>query len=317
MEKIFIHILNYKRYDKTIECIHSLLKLDTSNLEIVIAVTDNNSQNSSLELIANSIKDTMIINHTDSLASYNYNSLKGKILLFQNNQNPGFGGGHNYGINKIKNWFDPDFYWLLNNDLTCKSDALLSLVNKASESNKYGIIGSLIKPDNHSQTTNFSIGAILNLYNGESKEVSLNINNSYQQEITRLNNKCFAINGCALFIRQDLMKLASNFDERYFLYFEEYDLSTKARKLGFYTVPCLDSEVYHDQSVTTGKNNYTTIYYPLLSKILFFKKNYPLYLPLALAYSYFRLLLGFGLKFKWKEVKWITSALVNGLINKY
>lgn len=40
------------------------------------------------------------------------------------------------------------------------------------------------------------------------------------------------VSGCFMLFRTDALKALGGFDERYFLYFEDFDLSLRAQKLG-------------------------------------------------------------------------------------
>jgi GT2 family glycosyltransferase len=53
------------------------------------------------------------------------------------------------------------------------------------------------------------------------------------------------ISGCFMFCRSDALKMVGGFDDRYFMYFEDFDLSRKFQQVGIRTVYCPYATVTH------------------------------------------------------------------------
>jgi len=108
--KVSIIILNWNGWPDTMECLESLNRLDYSNFEIILI--DNNSK--------------------ERLPLVNMRFLKLSIFQVFNDNNLGFAGGNNQGIN-IALERGADFILFLNNDTTVESDFLKKLVAVAKK----------------------------------------------------------------------------------------------------------------------------------------------------------------------------------------
>ena len=110
-KKIAIIIINWKKYDLTLNCIDSVLKSSYKNFKIILI--DNEAQNSFPDEINKSEK----------------------ITIIKNENNEGFSKANNQGIKySIKNGFD--YVLLLNNDTIIKNDLIDSLIKQSTTLNQ-------------------------------------------------------------------------------------------------------------------------------------------------------------------------------------
>ena len=101
--KVLIIVLNWMKYEDTINCVESLLKLDYLNFNIL--VIDNNSLNESAEIITKRFPE---------------------ILFIKSNKNDGYAAGNKIGVDyALKNNFDA--VWILNNDCVVRKESLSQL----------------------------------------------------------------------------------------------------------------------------------------------------------------------------------------------
>ena len=111
---ICIILINYNSYDDTVECVRSLINQEYVNYKVI--VVDNYSKDH------NKLKSDSFLNkHCDVILS---------------NSNDGFAAGNNIGIRFAKEKYNPDYYWVLNNDTVVKPDCLKKLVEKSLKSKK-------------------------------------------------------------------------------------------------------------------------------------------------------------------------------------
>ena len=103
--KIYIVIINWNGYVDTYECVESLQKISYKNFEIVIV--DNGSDT----------KDVLKLEDKFE-----------KVIVISNNNNLGFSGGNNIGINYALKQ-NSDFILLLNNDMIPAKIALSPIVS--------------------------------------------------------------------------------------------------------------------------------------------------------------------------------------------
>ena len=82
-----------------------------------------------------------------------------------------------------------------------------------------------------------------------------------------------AVSGAAFLIRRDLMERLAGFDESFFMYLEDTDLSWRARLLGYRCVAAHGSRIYHHFSVRLGAPK---VFFLERNRYLMLLKNYRL-----------------------------------------
>ena len=113
-------ILHYKTDKDTIECIESILNMNTkSNIVIV----DNNSNNGSIENIENRYKNNS------------------NIYIIKNNTNVGFAEGNNIGYQYAKQKLESDFIMVCNNDIVFDDKDFISKCIHAYDRTGAQVIG--------------------------------------------------------------------------------------------------------------------------------------------------------------------------------
>jgi GT2 family glycosyltransferase len=242
---VAIIILNWNGADDTLACIASLQKLSYRNNKIV--VVDNSSDGNDIKQIQSAFGDT--------------------IEIIENKNNDGFAKGNNIGMKWAKNKYDPDYYWLINNDTEVDTHALTELIKTVSN-NKFDIVGSQIRYWDSSKIYCLG-GGKLNLWTGIDSlwGAKIDYHNSY------IPNYQSFICGCSLLLSKSILESVSGFDEDYFLYSEDVDLCVRARRKGYELGYSSDSIVFHKSSQTSGYHSPTYIYYFLRNKLIFMKKN--------------------------------------------
>lgn len=81
------------------------------------------------------------------------------------------------------------------------------------------------------------------------------------------------IDGCCMLLRADALRdLGDGFDERYFIYFEETDLCTRARRAGWRVRVVPSARIDHPKSPGTLPPYY--FYYMVRNRYLFWRKNH-------------------------------------------
>lgn len=199
-----IIILNWNNYLDTKQCIEQILK--HKNLHVTIYLIDNNSQDGS------GVK----LKHEFS----------GKIQFYNSGSNLGYTGGNNFGIKKaLEN--KSDFILVLNNDLIVENISIMleSTIEVFKYNPNIGIVGFDIF--NYTTKEKLKYGNLTNKYfnkllNIDSKNISLN------KEISISNQR--TVCGCAICFRNECINEIGLFDESFFMYAEEHDISLRAIK---------------------------------------------------------------------------------------
>jgi GT2 family glycosyltransferase len=309
--KVSIIILNWNGWNDTIECLESLYEINYPNYNVI--VVDNASEDKSIEKIKDYCKGKM--NISSKFFKYNSNNKpveifeisengakkskfleineyeklnpNRRIILIKNKDNYGFAGGNNVGIEFALGVLNPDYVLLLNNDTVVDEDFLIEMVKVGESDKKIGIVGSKI----YYYDYNGRNDVIWGLGGGG---VNLKTGGTWHYEMNKIDNEkhedaieCGYITGCSMLIKGDILKILKGFDEDYFCYYEDADLSIRCKKLGYKLICATKSILWHKVSVSSGgEYSPTSIYYMSRNRILFVKKfNNFTFIPLTFATS--------------------------------
>lgn len=153
------------------------------------------------------------------------------ISLIQNKKNLGFGSAHN----KILDRLDSKYHVIINPDIFIDCDVIKAIADYMDINEDIGIISPMVRyPDGSIQKLPKRHPEFKFLL---SRRIPLSFLKKYRDEYEmaeRQADETFDIefaSGCFMFIRTELFKRVGGFDERYFLYFEDADLSRSIRKI--------------------------------------------------------------------------------------
>jgi len=244
--KIAVIIPNLNGADIIGDAIYSITNQST---KADIVVVDNASIDNSIEKISAIHADTHII---------------------RNRKNLGFAGGVNVGIRyALKHNYD--LIALFNNDAVADKDWLKHLSNRLLNDRKVGIVASKqLHPDGTIDTTGdcYSVwGTPFPRGEGETD------NNQYDTE--QLQNITSATAGATLY-RADLFHEIGLFDERFFAYYEDVDISLRARLVGWGIAYEPKALVQHAVSATSSKLGNFRNYHMLKNTFYLYIKLMPL-----------------------------------------
>jgi len=154
LPRVSIIILNYNGWKDTIECLESLYKITYPNYDVI--VVDNGSNDDSVRKIKEYAKGKIKIDSKFfkydprnkpvkvfeiyeneakqgkfSKTRYERLSPNRRMILIKNENNYGFTGGNNIGINFASKAFYPEYVLLLNNDTVATKSLVETLVSEA------------------------------------------------------------------------------------------------------------------------------------------------------------------------------------------
>lgn len=262
--KLYVVVPNWNGEDFLQQCIDSLL---AQNQACEILVVENGSVDMSDEI----------------LATYG-----NKITVLKQKNNLGFAGGVNIGINyAIEN--GADYVALFNNDAVADENWLQNLVNTASVNPVIGIVACkfLHEGDNKLDSTG-DFYTIFGLpYPRGRNEVETG---QYDNKTTIFG----ATGGASLYSAKMLTEIGL-FDEDFFAYYEDVDISFRAQLAGYKVVYEPTAVAYHHIGGTSGKISGFTSYQTGKNFWFMYIKNMPgklfwKYILLA-KYWYLRMLL--------------------------
>jgi GT2 family glycosyltransferase len=221
---VLITILNWNGLQDTLECLESVFKMDYPNFKVL--VVDNGSTDNSGEVIRNRYP---------------------QVALIENEENLGFTGGNNVGMQyAMKNGFR--YVWLLNNDTTVEFDTLSHLVATAESRPKIGLVSPVIYYYDEPHKIQFC-GSYIDWENhGNPHAESLESWKEMNEAQT------VSLWGTALFIKSDVIKQIGYLDTKYFAYHEDCDYCIRATKAGYHCVLEPHAKVYHKDSRSTSNH---------------------------------------------------------------
>lgn len=261
MKKVFVVILNWNQPKLTIECLQSLQKVSTKGYETEIVLIDNGSSDDSLERLR---------------------AFKGKkfpVRILANGSNLGFAAGNNVGIKYALNQ-GGDYIALLNNDTTVKSDFLSELLKVMEKDEKIGAASSKIYfakgYEFHKQGKKYKsnqLGKVIwyaggkidwkNVY-GSNRGVDEVDKGQYDKSV----ETDFATGACVI-VRAEALKKVGMFDEKYYLYLEDADLSMRLKKRKYKVMYAPKSVIWHKVSQSSGIGSDLNDYFISRNRLLF------------------------------------------------
>jgi len=292
-KNLAIVILNWNKWQDTLECLTSLTESTYQNFTIILI--DNGSTDNSAEKIRAWATGKISVSvgpfpHKAEtkpfpIIEYNYSQIKrengnfleskgtNNLILIKNDLNVGFARGANIGIRyALKNNFEKVL--LLNNDTTVDPDCLKILSEFLDRNKAYDVAVPKIcyyaKPEKI-----VSCGAKLT-FTGSRKYFCLN---EEENETTKrgIKNITFA-SGCALLARSNVFKNYGLLTERFFFGEEDYEFSLRMRKNKVKMASVLSAKVYHKVSVSSktvlGQNKIVSAFIGLLSRYVDMKFYY-------------------------------------------
>ncbi len=209
-------VLNWNRWEDTIGCLDSLRK--STYPRLVTTVVDNGSTDGSAERIRKAHPDVGVIDLPE---------------------NVGFAAGNNVGIRRALDE-GAGWVWVLNNDTSVEPDALDAMVREGERSERTGIVGSVLyyfdEPD---KVQAWGGGRFRRLLG------TADVMTSPGSEPT-------FITGASSLLRAEMLEDVGLYDESYFFYVEDVDLSFRAHLRGWRLRVAADSKILHKVAATLG-----------------------------------------------------------------
>lgn len=246
IENICVILVNYNGFDDTVECIKSIRKSDYANYKIILV--DNGSADK------------------DKIIHDKYINEVADVVI--SDDNLGFSGGNNLGIEYAKKKYDPEFYLLLNNDTVINSDTISKLRQAFNFEENIGIITGKIYYYSNPKTI-WAAGGKFNFDTGIADQPELGKIDDGSLEGTY--EVSFAT-GCTMLIPKEVIEKVGYLEENYFLYAEDTDYCCRVMKAGFKIIYTGKAIIYHKVSASTGGQSDMQQYYMFRNNCYIIKK---------------------------------------------
>jgi len=205
-QKVSISVVTYNSEG----CIAALLDSIAGHVKGVdyhVYVVDNGSADGTVEIVKQRVSPS--------------------VTLIESPANRGFSGGHNMVLGRI----DSEYHVCINPDVVLKDDVISAMARYMDEHGDIGLLApKVLNMDGSTQALPKRSPRLIYLI---SRRISLGFLKKYREEYEmceRDENTPFDIefcSGCFMFLRTALFKELGGFDERFFLYFEDADLTRR------------------------------------------------------------------------------------------
>ncbi len=224
--KIGVIILNWNGKEVLKKCLDSLKKNEYKNMHIL--VVDNASSDNSIDMLN---KD------------YTW------VDVLKLDKNYGFAKGNNEGIKYLMNDKKIKYFFILNNDTELEKDCISKLISVAeSVDEKYGMFQpKILKMWDHSIID--STGHVFK--NGIIVDRGLN-----EKDFGQYDSKKEIIGCCAAagLYKRKMLEEIGLYDESYWMYYEDAELSWRAYKHGWKAKFVPEAIVYHRRGWSSRRN---------------------------------------------------------------
>ncbi|MCL2110340.1 glycosyltransferase family 2 protein [Microgenomates group bacterium] len=264
MDKIATIIVHYNTPEDTNNALESLSKIRTSGFKHQVYLVDNGS----VEVFVPQKK---------------YPELN--LVVIRSDTNLGFTGGNNLGFARAREDFSPDFYFLLNSDTLIDRDCLCHLHKHARKNPSTGLISPLIyfaagKEFHHESYTKKQLGTVVWYAGGTIDWANLS---GFHQGVNEVDRGQFMIEktkeldfatACAVLMRREIYELTGGFDDKFFLYYEDIDLSVRTKRAGYTINFCPEARIWHVNGGSGGgSGSQLQNYYLTRNRLLFFWRH--------------------------------------------
>jgi len=256
---------------------------EKAQVDVEVYVVDNNSQDKSVEYLSTAFSD------------YLEGKKKGASLFFIANQhNVGFGRANNQALCQCKG----DFVLFLNPDTILTEDTLKACIRHGMQYPKFGAIGVRMLNANGTFAPESRRGlptpwaTLCKLFSLNKLFPSHRLFTRYYLDYLPKSEPVSIeiVSGAFMFCNHDALKVTGGFDEDFFMYAEDTDLSYRFLKAGFlnYYVP---TSIIHYKGESSKRGSFRSVFVFYEGVTIFFRKHY------SHLFWGGRLLISIGLKF--------------------
>jgi GT2 family glycosyltransferase len=278
MKKVFVSIINFNGKKNTQECIASIEDSDLTDLNLTVIVSDNASKEEFNE------KDI------------NFKNIPFKFIKHE--ENLGFAQGHNDAIQyALAN--GADYILILNNDVILDKNCLRELVKSFEDDvaivspKIYFAKGYEFHKNRYRKS---ELGRVIWYAGGEMDFLNVlgkhrGVDEVDHGQFDKETETDFA-SGCCMMLSSKALGKVGSFDDKYFLYYEDNDLSQRIKKANFKILYQPKAYLWHKNADSTGgSGSDLQDYYITRNRLLFGFKFTSFRTKMALIRESFRIVL--------------------------
>lgn len=261
MSKVLVVIVNYNGKEHIYQCLESVLGQTYRPMDII--VVDNNSRDSSVELIQNNFPG---------------------IRIIQMGYNAGWGIACNVGMAAG----DSAYIVLLNNDAYLEKNCIAEMIKTVQLSPKYGSCASRILLWDEPEKTEVC-GVVIYRDGSSCGRGRLCPSNKYVKI-----EEVFCANDCCCLYRRKMIDDIGGYDPDFFIYCDETDIGWRHQIAGWRCIYTPHAIAYHAHSKAAGSYSAFKAFHVERNRIYICIKYFPVYsLLLSFCYATYRYLYQF------------------------
>lgn len=236
--KASVVILNYNGGKVTMDCLDSLRKNKPESIEVSIIVVDNASKDGPVDEIKEKYPE---------------------IVFIKNEENLGFTGGCNTGM-KYALEDGADYVILLNNDTVVDKDLVQNLVKGAGDDSVGGVVPKIYFAKGYEfhkdRYESRDLGKVIWYAGGKMDWANLIGHNIGVDEVDngQFDKKVETdlATGCCFLIKASVLRKVGLFDDKFFLYYEDADLTQRIKRAGYKIMYEPKAVLWHKNAVSSG-----------------------------------------------------------------
>lgn len=250
-------IVTYNSQPTIKNCLTSLFQ-STKAFKTEIFVVDNNSKDSTIQIISKDFP---------------------QVKLIRNSENIGFGRANNLAFKKIQG----EFLLILNPDVIVNQNSISSLLNNIKKNEKFGFVTPKLVLSNGKidlackrsfptpEVSFYKMFFLHKFFPKNQKFTAYNLSTFPENE----NFSVDAISGAFMLCRISLLQKIGYFDEDFFMYGEDLDLCLRAQNAGFENAYFGRIEAIHLKSVSSKNlTNFKSIFEFYKAMLIFYNKHF-------------------------------------------
>lgn len=265
--EVSIIIVSYNTRELTENCLSSIFA-NAGKCRYEVILVDNNSSDGSPEMIDSKFP---------------------AVRLVRSGYNAGFGKANNIGLKQAKG----EYVLFLNSDTEALPGSIENLLAFARERKDAGVVAGKLYWDRQKNlqitcSTFPTTLVLLTQYSflrrtkiGQKKVLDAHWLKDWDRSDSRLVQ---AVSGACMLIKTEVAKRVGGFDERFFMYFEDIDLSKVIADMGYRNYYCHTAEFIHFSGQSSKKSSRLGIIYKK-SMRYYIRKHYGFY-----SLSFFRVI---------------------------
>lgn len=254
--RIAVIVVNYGTADLAIAAVDSVLRQSHGGRPVEIHLVDNASPGEDAARLA---------------AAMAQPGRAGRVILYPETENHGFGRGNNVVLRALDRRPDPpEYVFLLNPDACLQNDAIAHLAAFLDAHPRAGFAGAAIcNADGRPVTAAFRLPTVAGTFLEQANFGPVTgLLRQWQIPLPPGGGTARVgwVAGAAVMARFAVLRQLGGFHDGFFLYFEEVDLMQRAQRAGWQTWWVADAKVLHVEGAATEVNSHVN-----------FRKRRPLY----------------------------------------